>query len=247
MKHTKLHPTLSVIDTWLLHHVFALLSYAKSDADFAESLAFHVQSRNWHTNTHSQPAKISPHLIPATQADALLTAQWLLQTLDNNPTTKTTRGILSNWAQHYESPKDLIFGIVGMAIIGPTLGIITNKKKKRAKLQVVINKNWYQQQSTVSLLKLSQDVSMKVIKKELQLAGGNAYQLHPDTAAWCLEEPLTDIYLADQAELQSLKTDATDNHLHYEEVVIKGEITALAISPTVNDLFVSEFALEKIK
>jgi hypothetical protein len=235
-------PTYSKVDTWLLHHASALLTYAKTDSSFATALAHNLLARNWRTDQKIQPFITSTYLVPETESEAMTEATWLLQILDDNATARFTRATLSSWAQNYQAPKDLVLGIVGLAIIGPTLGLIQSKKKKRSQMQVVIDKAWYETHTAKQLTELVQNTSQKVISRELRLAGGNAFRLHPDTAAWCLEEPLTSIHLADTAELALIKEVAEIEKLSHET----SETTAIAISPTVNDSFISEFAVTEI-
>ena len=233
------------VDQQLLGHVRGLLEYAKTDAKFACSLAYYVQSKKWHDEKVKESNLVSRYLIPQTQTEAIQTANWALQRLDKNPETKYSRGLLSTWAQDFESPKDLVFGIVGLAIIGPTLGIIKKNKNVLSQLQIVINKSWYENHSAKEVASFVQKISMGVIAKELRLAGGSVLNLHPDTAAWCLEEPLTKIYLSSQTELKSIeKTVQAENLSH--QLNKKDDLTiAVAISPTVNDNFVTDFEIKE--
>ena len=148
-----------------------------------------------------------------------------------------TRGLLATFAHEYELPKDLVIGIVGLAVIGPTLGIINKKKKHQSHLQIIISDTWHQRHTGKQLIELVQQLSMQVVAKELRYAGGNAFRLHPDTAAWCLEEPLTKIHLCSRSELTTLRVAAVSEELsHYSKTN-----TGIALSPTVNENFVQEF------
>lgn len=236
------------VDNWLTEHAVALIAYAEKDSLFAESLAHHIQKKKWQiTELISYPTP-SRHLIPQTKHDAIQETHWLLQILDDNQTAKTTKDILNNWARHYESPKDFVIGIVGVAVIGPTLGIISKKKKRKSILNIVIEDNWYKKQSSLSLAEHVQTASMQVIAKELKLAGGNIYRLHPNTAEWFLEEPLTKIYLTNQEELKAVKTTCLSEKLsHYNLKEETGLEIMTAISPTVKEDFISEFSVEGAK
>jgi hypothetical protein len=242
MSHKTTRQLSNVVDNWLSHHAFALINYAHTHKKFAESLAHHVQTRKWAPQKTKERDLASPYLIPTTEDQATRNAHWLLQTLDQTTPARHTRALLATWASEWHEPKDLIFGIVGLAIIGPTLGIIHSKKKRRSKLQVVVSKAWSTQHSPAQLAKLLQVTSMTVVARELQLAQGNVYALHPDTAAWCLEDPATRLYLAETAELNTLATVAQREQLSHH---LKPNL-AIAISPTVNDSFVTDFSIEEL-
>lgn len=236
--------TYSKVDSWLLHHATALLAYAKTDATFSANLAHSLLLQNWKpTQSQIQTQPPSTYLVPQTKTEAILEGNWLLQTLDENVTARAARGLLTTWAYNYQVPQDLIFGVVGLAVIGPTLGLIQSKKKKRSHLQVVVDKKWYTSHSTKQLIELVQTTSQKVLAQELRLAGGNAFRMHPDTAAWCLEEPLTKIFFTDHHELTLLQEVAEIERLSHTTVTA----VAIALSPTIDDSFVREFNIEEIK
>lgn len=115
-------------DQWLAQHTQALISYAETDAAFAQSLAYHVQQLKWKVATPAQSVTTSPFLLPTNRETAVRNTHWLLSTLDGAQGYNTTKNTLATWAQNYESPKDFIIGIVGVAIIGPTLGILKRRK-----------------------------------------------------------------------------------------------------------------------
>lgn len=129
--HRESHSTLVTNALQHVHHTQALLAYAATDADFAESLAHFVQQQYW------QPLSLpieapSTYTIPTNQPAAVRIAHWLMQELVEQPEAYAARGTLAIWANSYQEPKNLVLGIVGLAIIGPTLGLI--KKKKRGKV-----------------------------------------------------------------------------------------------------------------
>lgn len=248
MQNIKQKKRFVAVDDWLTKHAVALLAYAEKDSLFAESLAYHIQKNKWQINEPVSDFTPSRYLIPQTKDDAIRQTHWLLPILNDKQTTKTTKNILASWAQHYESPKDVVIGIIGLAIIGPTLGIISKKKKRKSILNIVIEKNWYKKQNTLSLVEYVQTASIKVVTNELKLVGGNIYRLHPDTAEWCLEEPLTKIHLADKEELKTMKVVCVSEKLSHYNLRDENEKGVLiAISPTVNENFISEFSVENIK
>ncbi|MCA9362060.1 hypothetical protein KC906_01675, partial [Candidatus Kaiserbacteria bacterium] len=226
-----------------LGHAQALIEYSEHDPLLAESLAYHVQARRWQAHTTPAETIASPHTVPTNDIAALTQARWLLATLDEHRHATHTRGALATWASEYQSPEDIIIGIVGIAIMGPTLGILERKKKTKSYLQVVLDATWAKGRTAAALTEQVQRLSQQVIARELRLAGGNAYRMHPDTAAWCLEEPLTKVHLASGLELAALTEAATAEGL---SCAIKPGV-GVALSPTVKETFVGEFNVSALE
>lgn len=242
MQDTKKPRTLHAADAWLLSHASALISYAASDEAFAESLAAHVRERNWRPTEVPINERTSIYLWPKDRIAAIQNTHWLLAELDRKIDAIYARGILATYAMEHESPQDLVLGIVGVAIIGPTLGLIQKKKKQKSFLPVVIEEHWVQAHTPAQLTGLTLQLSHAIVASELRLAGGDAYRLHPDTAAWCLEEPLTKLYAANKTTFRKLRTETHNESLPHQT---KGQL-ALALSPTVDNDFLGQFALTAV-
>jgi len=226
-------------EQWLQHYVDAVLIYTHKDVEFAESLAAQVQQKNWYSNQEFE-VTASPYITPTNQPEAIRTAAWLLDTLDSHPEYLHTQGKLALWADTYEEPKNLVLGIVGLAIIGPTLGLIDTKKKKKPKLQLVVDKDWVQTLSAEQLTEKTHEISQNLIAKELRAAKGQLSNLHPDTADWCLGGATTKLYRSDRDNIAELALIATEDNLSHV-LYKKGKyIVALAASPSVRDNFVDE-------
>jgi hypothetical protein len=239
----------TALDTHLLTHAKALIAYAATDEIFAESLAALVNhlpdTPGRYLDTHFDGS----HFVAAHSQDhAIAIATWLLEELKLQPTrTRHTTALLQAWAEPYQAPKDQIIGIVGIAIMGPTLGLIKkNKKKKKSQLQVIINDTWKKERSTAELFALAQRVSQGVIAKELALAGGNAYRLHPDSAEWCLSDPKTKLHLDTSDELHLIEAVAQAEQLSHVAHTEHDRLIALALSPSVNENFIADFSLTEL-
>jgi len=231
----------------ILGYIESLIAFAHSDADFATSLIASIVTKKWSAGSAQTSYQYSPYLQPIDQTDAISTTNWVLCTLATHPEYTVARGRLAGWAQHYESPKDLVLGIVGMAIIGPTLGIISSKKKKKRKSQLIIEESFLAQLNKEELALLTTQLTQTVIATEIRLAGGNVYNLHPDSAAWCIEEALTQIYTDTKNNIEKLsKIVATENLSHHVQKDAQGNIQALVISPSVNDSVVEESAAQQL-
>ena len=97
------------------------------------------------------------------------------------------------------------------------------------------------------LAKMCTHRTQSVIAQETRLAGGNVYNLHPDSAAWCIEEALTEIYTDSTKNIAVLlETVSLENLSHYIEKDSEGNVVALVISPSVNDSLVDESDAQKM-
>ena len=243
MQKTKLS-TFSKTDQNLTVQAAALILFARQDKEFAECLAAFVQKQTWFDCKADHAVEVSKHLVATDRVIAVRNANWLLQILSegDHPQAQAT---LSAWAKHYESPKDVAIGIIGIMIMGPTLGIVEKtKKKKKAHLQIVIEKNFYESLSKAELVELCQKHSQEIIAKELRLAGGQVFKLHPDTAEWLLDEPATKIFVDTKENICELKKTLEIESLHYVSDVNN---KIIAVSPSINDELVEDFGGELCK
>jgi len=231
---------------FLFLHAQSLVTYAEQDSEFAQSFTQVIISQKWASVPLASGMPNSKYISPHSAADAVATAHWVIQSLQRHPEYKATREMLAHWAQNYESPKDLILGIVGLAIIGPTLGIISSKKKKKRKSQLIIEETYFRSLRKSTVATLSTQLTQTVIAKEIQLAGGNVYNLHPDSAAWCIEEAVTALYTDTAENIAALLATAATEHLsHQVEKDASGTVQAVVISPSVNDSLVDESTAQK--
>jgi hypothetical protein len=123
----------------------------------------------------------------------------------------------------------------------------TTKKKKKRKSQLVIVDSYYSTLSKKELATLSTRLAQTVISQETRLVGGNVYNLHPDSAAWCIEEALTEIYVGTKNTVESLYVITTAEKLsHHSTKDAHGNLQTLIISPSVNDELVDESEAETI-
>ena len=241
MEYKTLRTTPSVIDRSLLPHVSGLLAYAASDPSFGASLAAHTQNKNWRPRADKPILQPNLHIQPTTQEEAITITRWLFDYLDDTPSARSTREILATWAQHFEVPRDFVIGIIGLAIMGPTLGIQESKKKNKSVLRTIVDETWYKEQTTAQCIEQIQANNQRVIAAELRMAGGRAYRLHPDTASWCLEEANTKLYFTNQDELTTLHIVASQEHLSHQTVRDGERVVMVSLSPTIKETFETSF------
>ena len=234
------------VDSRFTTFASALIEYAKTDAIFAESLADSIQQLPWYrTGISYKENTASEFLTIENQQEAVVNTNWLLQSLPETKQQTGTTELLSSWANQYESPNNLAIGIIGIMIMGPTLGILEKtKKKKRSHLQIVIEDKLYKSLSKIKLAELTQKLSMQLMASELKLSKGNAYSLHPDSAQWCLEESATKIFVDSKENIQEIsKVAENDNLSFFKEKTRAGWV--IAISPSVNDSLIDDSDAKK--
>lgn len=222
-----------------VHHTQALIAYAATDADFAQSLAHYVQQQHWHPV--SLPNEVpSSYAIPTDRHDAVRVTHWLMQELEEQPEAYTARGALAVWASTYKEPQNLVLGIVGLAVIGPTLGIIENKKKKKTQLQLVVEETWVESFTPQELVEKTHEISQAVIAKELRSARGKLESLHPETADWCMAGSGTKLHTLPRKEVELIYNTLAAEQLSHIALYHKDKLVALGISPSIKDQLVED-------
>jgi hypothetical protein len=230
-------------DRELAQFATSLLTYAQIDQRFAEALAHHCQQFTVTTPRLGTNA----HSIPDNQESAVAHTRWLLQTLKHDAKQfPYTKSILAEFAGHYHAPKDQVFGIIGIAIIGPTLGLIKKKKKKKSQLRVIVDAAWYKNLSTKEKIDTVQAAALRAAAHELSRAGGDTNRLHPDTAEWLMAEHETAVYQADTSELQTVNAALHTDNLIYTTQKTANVVNMLTISPSTNQDFIYQFNLKRL-
>ena len=125
-----MYPTTIRTSNKLSQHAAALVAFANSNKVFSELLFKYVASLDTST---CEKVVFDPSLwlIPNSLKVAEQRASWLMQELAfvNKNKTDEARAILSTWAKEYKEPQDIVLCVIGVAFIGPTLGLIKKKKK----------------------------------------------------------------------------------------------------------------------
>lgn len=241
---------ISTRDTFLRAYAYGLIAYAETDLEFAQGLAAQVQSLRF--GLAEEPAELvnlTTELVPNDREHAIAVARWLLGEVKERKATPGTEAVLAEWACEFIAPRDQIIGIVGIAIMGPTLGILDNKKKKKkSQLQVVISQKYFDDSKKSELVSQCVEWGQKLIAKELRLVGGNVYRLHPDSAEWVLAEPATALYTENEENLHQQLTAARAEELSVEGYRDENDqLIAITVSPSVNDTFVEESEAQRVE
>jgi hypothetical protein len=101
----------------------------------------------------------------------------------------------------------------------------------------VFDETWVLSHSARELTTLSLELSQRVVSTELRLAGGHAFRLHPDTAAWCFDEPFTKLCTTTRSTLKKIKAEAATEELPHQTK----NNTAIALSPIIDTDFLTQF------
>ncbi len=221
----------------LTKHAEALVLFAEQDREFANQL---LASLRYHfgvcdTLITTRPS-VCPELVPSDASWAAARAAWLFQELhtQREENVRAAKNTLLAWARDYPEPQDIVIGIVGLAIIGPTLGIVKKTKRKKKNLRVVLDAA-LSAESTARQLAIAQEAATALLATELATVGGNAYRLDPETAEWLFTDQETKLHQQDQRALRDtaawLQAEALPHHALYQD----GHLYALAVAPSVHE------------
>ena len=219
----------------LTHHAAALVAFANSNQEFAILLYTHAHSLK--TNEENEVATTpSAWLIPKSYDVAERRLLWLMQeiTLASPKKTKEAQSIFSSWAKEHKEPQAIVLGIVGVAVIGPTLGLIKKKKKGRSQMRVLLNKK-ETSKGPKHVLELTLQACNSLLGNELANVGGQAYRLDPELADWLFAEHDTITKTTTDRELKETLTILKNESLLHFVIKADDVIQAIAIAPSVSD------------
>lgn len=229
-----MHTHTRTSQTLLGTHAAALVSWAQKNAQFATELYAITHAI---TPADSQfPKSPGTWVMPADDEAALQRARWLVCECTKRPlhTTTAARSLLTTWRSTYEDTQDVVLGIVGVAIIGPTLGLVKKKKKKKSVLRIACN-TAIKNSSRAKIAAYAQHASLQLLSSELATVGGNAYRLDPELAEWLFTDQTSRLFTLDETELINTAQWLTDNHLPHALYKEGDRAIALAVSPCVSE------------
>lgn len=235
-------PTRSTTAGFYTNHLTALLSYLDNDHDLAETFAYYIQN-HWNANGNSTITYTEPttYLIPKDREEAIEVSTWLLNTLPEM-TTKDAREAVTLarvWAKNFKEPKAVVLGIVGVAVIGPTFGLIKKKKEKNSVMRVVMAESHFNSLDKKGLTAFIAKHTGAQLARELKSAGGNAMQLHPETFDWTFSDHEVELYTHTMTGLQSIIKELKNENLSHTLIKEDNKVVGVVISPMVNDDFIA--------
>lgn len=229
--------------SYLQTHAYALLSFAEKNEQFSWWLTDAILSYplsegafiDWFEGDAPDPfSNIHTLCEPANEYRAMQRAQWLLSTLATSGEydAPEVMGLLSVWAETREvrKPRHLIIGIVGLAIIGPTLGDISRKKK--SSLPIIINSE--HPRITHDTHRGAYALSFDILNQSLKSADGNAYRLDPETADWLFADKSYAFYKTSKSKWHALRKEAEEETLPVAIQKDTSGNTLLALPPSVD-------------
>lgn len=212
----------------------SVLLYAIYDPSFRETVRTYVGERRSGAVWKHAPERSLLLLCPQNEIQAERRIEWLVRTQN-----KRALALLESV---YNEPKDVLFGIIGLAIIGPTLGLI-KKRRVRNQMPVIISEeNSTERTPDAAIVQ----APLSVFEHELERAGNNMRLLEPDTHDWFKGDKSIALYKTSPRTIDSIKeTLARLDIVHAEKDA--GTVRVLAISPSVSSSFLeSEWGLEAL-
>jgi hypothetical protein len=181
---------------------------------------------------------VSQYLVPQSCNAAQRRTYWVLNEILLSPYKYLDTAMhLRSWAQQHQTPQSVVLGNVGLAIIGPTLGLVEKKKKKKSQLRIVVDETLEQTLSKKQFSELTQAATIGLLGNEIAAVNGNTNRLDPDMAEWLFADKETQISFAAKKSLTKLHHVLTNEQLPHFCVATNRNLQALAIAPVVSDTF----------
>lgn len=215
----------------------SLLQYAQKDQEFAKKLRWIVAGLD--TPGSDRAAEIVSGievLLPEDTDSALRRAEWLVQAIEENniPGGETAAELLSSWTykKTWESPQQIVVGVVQVAIPGITLGRI-----KRRKIMTVAVKEGLSPNGDLDLSRKISQACLGVLNRALRITGGNVHKIEPEIGDWFFGDMEVSFRSASVEQLANIEKGLTElGAIHYS-IKKDGEPVIIAISPSVNSAF----------
>lgn len=236
--HASITPT-AATPGLLLQYAQSLIAYAQTDKQFAVVLEDTV--RSYHLKTlrrNNSPASAPIPLfitLPKNREAAQNRLAWLMHEMmtAQEDVDLSTRSLLLSYVQDHSKPKAAVIGIVGIAIIGPTLGIIKRPRKRKSVLTVLVSSHVYRR-TRQNMSKVVLATGSRLVSESLLTLHGDASRLEPELAEWFFADRTTKIILVDDNDLKGIVTTLTSRHLPHIVETDEMGIAAVAISPIVD-------------
>lgn len=215
-----------------IYIALALVDYARKNNIFAAWLRDLLGNVNIAENLKNNKYNLQDTNLQVLQPENMYTAykraRWLI---DNDE--KQAVAILQNGVKNIKitSPKQIVIGIVGLAVPGPTLGILNKKKKMSLIVHPSLVKN------AVKLAIKTNQASHELFKRSLFKAKNNFDKLEPDMADWFYGDKDIALYKAGAGEFSEIKKTLDELGVEYAEIKDGENALAMAISPLVSNYY----------
>lgn len=218
----------------------SLLDYAKIDRYFAQAMYGKLAGMDLSQKTAHSPkidSEFLKYLIPSSTDMALRRLDYILAEYAD---AESVIAPLHGWAKSFEdeSPKNIVVGLVGMAIPGPTMGMI----KKRYSMNFLLS--GYNKIGKKDLVKKSLDASFDIVAANIKNKKGDTNRLEPELYDWLFGDREISFYEASFDKLEEIKSQIKKAGLSFKEVKNNDNFKALVLSPVVDREYFSD--LQKI-
>lgn len=172
-------------------------------------------------------------LLPQSRDDALRRLLWLSDQInsENIPGFAKAAELLGNWEKIriIENPKQIVVGVVVVAIPGITLG----RFRKFKKIVCVIRRD-VAERSGKELAKQLIQVNLQFISQALSFTEGNAYKLESEVIDWLFGDREIGLYSASSLQINLIKENLKELSVPHATIEKDNETTILAITPAAN-------------
>lgn len=217
------------VDSPITAHAAALLVFAAHDEVFAQYLErLFLPSLN---NDEAERFSFSEELemlVPKNPWAARQQAKWVASQVKTGSHPQADK-LIQSWIakRPYEDPKSIVVGIVGLAIPGPTLGLIEDDPKSLCviRLDAAEDKNVFAESAG--------QASLGLISRALYSADGEARNMEPVFGHWFFGSQSID-FCATDFSLEKIREAFIDNGILHSSVEHSGEVVCLMITPAAD-------------
>lgn len=226
--------TLETRDVFLNRHAYSLIAYTEKNRSFSLFLKTYIDIylSGYSGGDFGPGDDFAASIVPVDDQKARERAIWLLSEIALEERESSASRILRTWHKTYEEPQDLVIGIIGLAIIGPTFGII-NKKKKVDSMQILFSEEDMKRGSISSNINLAHSASMELISKSLEAVDGDFRRLEPDLQYWFVSDRSLRLGFIRKKTISDISKEMNKKgilHCYYKDANGMG---AISISPSV--------------
>jgi len=170
-------------------------------------------------------------LVPENSESAMKRARWLFRMVEEKklPESREVAMVLGAWArgESWEEPRQLVIGVVGVAIPGITLG----KIKRRETLIVVAREDVAQ---TNGIAHKINQVCLSLLSRAFVAAENDIKNIEPEVGGWFFGNRDIDYYTASGKQMLKIKNDLSSLNVNFTSIENAEAPEVLAISPAVN-------------
>lgn len=212
----------------------SLIVYAQAHHEFSLYLDKLIEQKlpiKLTTSTFSFPINLEI-LWPIDITTAKQRAFWLIKNIAENhlPGSTKATALLAAAQQQKLTPRNLIVGIVGVAIPGITLGLI---KRRPVTMTVVVRSDMVGKPAFLLAEKII-SASFNIFSRSLQMANNEISRLEPEIAEWFYGSRTLSFFAATEKEITRIKQQLSQLGVIHSLIRDEGHAAVLAMSPAVN-------------